>query len=658
MDASKLFLYSIFHLNLAYSSIEEEQRPEVIEKCYWPLLNLARKYNLPFGIEAPAYTLESIKEIDPSWIKELSDLITNGPCEFIGSGYSQIIGPILPAEVNAANLRLGNDAYYKLIGCLPDLAFINEQAYSSGLVKHYLDAGYKAIIMEWENSYQSHKDWNPNWRFFPQFACDQQGNRIPIIWNMSVAFQKFQRYAHGEMELSEYIEYITKQLSDSKRLFPLYGNDIEIFNFRPGRYSTEAELANNEWNRIDRLFSNLCNERWLQFIRPSDCLDFISNSHAGNYLHLESGQQPIVTKKQGKYNISRWAVTGRNDLFINTLCWKIFSHLRDKNITDEDEWRELCYLWSSDFRTHITQKRWTLFQERLHRMIGKYGLEESNSFSDNSLDNINTHKNSIIRQKYDKYVKYKTDDLEIILNTHRGLAIESLIFKNTSEKPLIRSLPHGYYPDILFSADFYSCHFVFESAGNPKITDLNKITPFIYDDKEKVAICAEITTPLGPVWKEYVINKENPEVLIKYKFFWNYLPLGSLRLGHILLNPEVFHRNSLFYCTNDGGIMREKYNLEDNNFDHGSPVSFLVSTSLGFGVTGNQIEIGDDEKVLTLTLDNTFSAPLALIKFQKIHDSYFYRLAFSIREMDETSKEIRGSDTYGYRLSFRIGVKE
>lgn len=115
--------------------------------------------------------------------------------------------------------------------------------------------------MEWENSYQSHKDWNPNWRFFPQFACDQQGNRIPIIWNMSVAFQKFQRYAHGEMELSEYIEYITKQLSDSKRLFPLYGNDIEIFNFRPGRYSTEAELANNEWNRIDRLFSNLCNER-------------------------------------------------------------------------------------------------------------------------------------------------------------------------------------------------------------------------------------------------------------------------------------------------------------------------------------------------------------------------------------------------------------
>ncbi|MEE8481244.1 MAG: hypothetical protein V3T59_08400 [Desulfobacterales bacterium] len=47
-----LQLYSIFHLNIAYSSIEEEQRPELIRCCYWPLLRLARKYDLPFGIEA------------------------------------------------------------------------------------------------------------------------------------------------------------------------------------------------------------------------------------------------------------------------------------------------------------------------------------------------------------------------------------------------------------------------------------------------------------------------------------------------------------------------------------------------------------------------------------------------------------------------------
>ena len=46
---SKLFAF--FHLNIMYSAIEESDRLKVIEKCYWPLLNLIKKYNLPFSIE-------------------------------------------------------------------------------------------------------------------------------------------------------------------------------------------------------------------------------------------------------------------------------------------------------------------------------------------------------------------------------------------------------------------------------------------------------------------------------------------------------------------------------------------------------------------------------------------------------------------------------
>ena len=46
-----LHLYKFFHLNLAYSGIEEEDRPRVIERCYWPVLRLARQRALPFGIE-------------------------------------------------------------------------------------------------------------------------------------------------------------------------------------------------------------------------------------------------------------------------------------------------------------------------------------------------------------------------------------------------------------------------------------------------------------------------------------------------------------------------------------------------------------------------------------------------------------------------------
>jgi hypothetical protein len=103
-----LNLYCIFHLNLAYSSIEEERYPVIIEKCYWPLLRLARDYHLPFGIEVTGYTLERVAAIDPDWLFELRWLINEGSCEFIGSGYAQIIGPLVPAEVNGPNLSLGN----------------------------------------------------------------------------------------------------------------------------------------------------------------------------------------------------------------------------------------------------------------------------------------------------------------------------------------------------------------------------------------------------------------------------------------------------------------------------------------------------------------------------------------------------------------------
>ena len=32
----RLNLYAVFHLNLTYSSIEEEQHSDVIRRCYWP----------------------------------------------------------------------------------------------------------------------------------------------------------------------------------------------------------------------------------------------------------------------------------------------------------------------------------------------------------------------------------------------------------------------------------------------------------------------------------------------------------------------------------------------------------------------------------------------------------------------------------------------
>ena len=50
-----------------FSSIEESQRIEVINKCYWPILDLVREYKITIGIEAkrdPQALLEFVNNID------------------------------------------------------------------------------------------------------------------------------------------------------------------------------------------------------------------------------------------------------------------------------------------------------------------------------------------------------------------------------------------------------------------------------------------------------------------------------------------------------------------------------------------------------------------------------------------------------------------
>lgn len=96
-------LFTVFHLNISFSSVEESQRPDIVKRCYWPLLKLIETSALRAGIEAPAYTLEVVDAIDPQWTASLRALIVSGKVEFIGSGYSQLIGPLVPAAVNEAN---------------------------------------------------------------------------------------------------------------------------------------------------------------------------------------------------------------------------------------------------------------------------------------------------------------------------------------------------------------------------------------------------------------------------------------------------------------------------------------------------------------------------------------------------------------------------
>ncbi len=321
-----LHLYGLFHLNLAYSSVDETQHREIIEHCYWPLLELAHDCEIPLAVEASGWTLERIAALDPAWLRTFIERVTAGELEFVGSGYCQIIGPLVPAELNAHNQRLGQDISLSLLGQKARFALINEQAFSMGLIEHYVEAGYEAIVMEWENAFACHPEWENEWRYLPQRALGNNSQSLPLFWNSSISFQKLQRALHGEMSAEEYCAFIRAQQGETPRYFSFYGNDAEVLDFRPGCYHTETALGSeSEWTLLRELLQRLGEEEQIRFVSLSRVLEEgLLLDHAGQLLQLCSAEQPIPVKKQDKYNVLRWAVSGRHDLLLNTKCWRLF----------------------------------------------------------------------------------------------------------------------------------------------------------------------------------------------------------------------------------------------------------------------------------------------------------------------------------------------
>src|SRR3569833_1054776 len=339
-----LKVFAFFHLNLAFSSIEEERREAAIANCYWPLLKLAEKAG-PLGIEISGYTLEEIAARDMDWIEAARNLIAQGRIELIGSGYSQMIGPLVPARVTAENLRIGLDVYDELLGARPRIALVNEQAYAGGLVGLYRDAGYDALIMDFDNPSAAHPEWPAQAGWLPQRAVGPDGRDIALLWSNTIAFQQLQRLAHGDTDLDTYADFVRAR-HGADRALCLNASDAEIFDFRPGRFKTEERLTAREWPRIEQALLRVV-EDGATLVAPSEVLKLIDVPGAGQKLVLESAAVPVPVKIQRKYNLARWAVTGRDNTQVNAACQRVYEGMLDDEAHADR--KELCYLWASDF---------------------------------------------------------------------------------------------------------------------------------------------------------------------------------------------------------------------------------------------------------------------------------------------------------------------
>jgi hypothetical protein len=624
----QLHAFAFFHLNLAFSSIEEERRGEVITCCYWPLLRLAERH--PVGLEISGFTLEEIALRDPAWIAYARELIAAGRIELIGSGYSQMIGPLVPARVMIENLRIGNEIYHALLGACPAIALVNEQSYAGGLVGHYLDAGYSAILMDWDNPAANHPEWDGALQGLPQYARGADGRMIPVLWTDTAAFQQLQRLAHDDISPDSYIRFLRGRRTSDARMLCVYASDAEIFDFRPGRFRTEEILAAEkvEWARLDAAFTAIASEPGMALVKPSEALTMITRPGGGNSLRLESAACPVPVKKQRKYNLARWAVTGRDNTAINAACQRIHDGMVVGAPTPAD-WKELCYLWASDFRTHLTQKRWENFKSRLE-------IAEANWSS--SLPPFAAPSGGPVA---DRHIVICTPTLSARLDRRRGLTIQSLHFKDHALSA-IGGLPHGFFDEIALQADWYTGDCVFELPGEHKLTDLD----WAETQLERLAdggviVQGRVTTPRGPIVKRLHFHAAAPQVDFDIVFEWEQWPAGSLRLGHFTLLPDAFDLAHLSFATTNGGA-REDFALAEA-IDHGAPVSLLVTSSMGLGLTEGWLEIGDGTTRLRIAVDRACAPLLGMIVHRPARQhgggaSLFCQVQLSAAELDDTRK--------------------
>ena len=196
---------------------------------------------------------------------------------------------------------------------IPETVLVNEMSYSNGVAEIYQEIGYKNMIMDGDNlSLSLNID---KYDFFSKRYCigSNKKNKVKILPSDSIIFQKFQRYAHSNLSTDEYINYIKELIKDDNRLaIPIYCNDAEIFNFRPGRFAEEAEIENDEWHRIENILKVLKTIDSHKILLPREICDQLDLKDL-EHLKIDSLSYPVPVKKQRKYNLARWAITGRDD---------------------------------------------------------------------------------------------------------------------------------------------------------------------------------------------------------------------------------------------------------------------------------------------------------------------------------------------------------
>ena len=627
--------FLLFHLNLGFSTLEVADRPTVIERCYGPMLDLVGASGRRIAVEASGWTLARIAVLAPRLMDRLRGLITAGRIEFVGSGWAQVIGPLAPPQVNRWNQSLGRDAYREMLGVEPAVALVNEMAFSAGLVDTYAGAGYRALVLDRENARAALGIEHLPAHVAPPSILGPGGAELPVVWSDTVLFQRFQRVVHGEISTDEYLAAIQARVDAGQSVLPLYTNDVEVFGHRPGRFMTEAALDEGEWKRVAKVLDAVDERFGVEWVTPSGLLDnreLLEEDEGELSGHLTSAAHPVLVKKQRKYNINRWALSGRDDLRLNTVAHRVAQRAAEG---DDATKQDACEWWASDLRTHLAPGRWERLRERLDAE-----LAAPTEGSGESKEEHRFLRPVLATPSDGSAVVLRSDSVTVEMDPRRGGTLRTVAFRSHGSVPCLGTLAQGRVPAIDVAADFYTGGVVVDLPGLARrVTDLEPREIEQVDGSERLGAATMAGRwPDGrPLVRTTVhVPADGTEAVLMRFDLGSQRPRGSVRVGHLTLLPDAF-QGSLWVETTLGG--RTEHFPLDRDADHGQPVSLLVSSETSLGGGRGEVRIGDYARALRVTWDPSACAAVPMLHHRRVGLTHLTRLWFSLAELDDTFRD-------------------
>jgi len=242
-------LFTIFHANLAFSSIPSKHYDWVLDNCYWPLLSFIESDQIKTGLEFSGSTLEILHQMDPSIIVKIRELSEKELLEPISGAQFQSIGPLMPPDDNIYNYKTGRKTLQHLLGKDIKVLYLPEQTVSQGILELIVNAGYETAFIEWNNILR----FGPSGvqkRLLYQAPLLKMANagQLRILWNHSTLFQKVQRYIFGEIEIRDVLSYLEQEGLDETGMLCLYGSDLEVFGYFPRKtLQFDRNFSRDRW---------------------------------------------------------------------------------------------------------------------------------------------------------------------------------------------------------------------------------------------------------------------------------------------------------------------------------------------------------------------------------------------------------------------------